>query len=330
MSQEIVAKSVDEVGTNDVPADVQRPVARDEMSKLQWTWKEMKRNKTAYFMLAPFLLLFIVFTVLPVLLSIILSLTDFNMLQFPGWKGIENYTRLFLDDEIFILACQNTLIFACITGPVSYLLSLMVAWFVNELPPKIRAVVTLIFYAPSISGQVYLIWKTLFSSDAYGWANATLMDLGIITSPILWFEDAQYVMGLCIVVALWTSLGTAFLSFIAGFQTVDRSMYEAAAVDGIKNRWQELWYITLPTMRPQMMFGAVLAITNSFGFGAVVDALCGFPSVDYAAHTIMHHLNDYGGSRYEIGYASAIAVVLFVIMYGANIVIKRALSKVGE
>ena len=333
MSQEILAKSVDEVGaagTEDVPADVQRPVARDEMSKLQWTWKEMKRNKTAYFMLAPFLILFIVFTVLPVFLSIILSLTDFNMLQFPGWKGIENYTNLFLNDEIFILACQNTLIFACITGPVSYLLSLMVAWFVNELPPKIRAVVTLIFYAPSISGQVYLIWKTLFSSDAYGWANATLMDLGIITSPILWFEDAQYVMGLCIVVALWTSLGTAFLSFIAGFQTVDRSMYEAAAVDGIKNRWQELWYITLPTMRPQMMFGAVLSITNSFGFGAVVDALCGFPSVDYAAHTIMHHLNDYGGSRYEIGYASAIAVVLFIIMYGANVVIKRALSKVGE
>ena len=310
--------------------DKTRPLARDEMSKLQWTWKEMKRNKTAYFMLAPFLILFIVFTVLPVLLSMLLSLTDFNMLEMPGWQGIKNYQRLFLDDEIFILACQNTLIFASITGPVSYILSLLVAWFVNELAPKVRAVVTLIFYAPSISGQVYLIWKTLFSSDAYGWANATLMKLGIITQPVLWFEDAAYVMPLCIVVALWTSLGTAFLSFIAGFQTVDRSMYEAAAVDGIKNRWQELWYITLPTMRPQMMFGAVLAITNSFGFGGVVTALCGFPSVDYAAHTIMHHLDDYGGSRYEIGYASAIAVVLFVIMYGANIVIKKALSKVGE
>ena len=310
--------------------DEKRPLARDEMSKLQWTWKEMKRNKTAYFMLAPFLILFIIFTVLPVLLSMILSLTDFNMLEMPGWQGIKNYQRLFLDDEIFILACQNTLIFASVTGPVSYLLSLLVAWFVNELAPKVRAVVTLIFYAPSISGQVYLIWKTLFSSDSYGWANATLMKLGLITQPILWFEDAGYVMALCIVVALWTSLGTAFLSFIAGFQTVDRSMYEAAAVDGIKNRWQELWYITLPTMRPQMMFGAVLAITNSFGFGGVVTALCGFPSVDYAAHTIMHHLDDYGGSRYEIGYASAIAVVLFVIMYGANVVIKKALSKVGE
>ena len=300
------------------------------MTKMQWTWKEMKRNKTAYFMLAPFFILFVVFTVLPVFLSIILSLTDFNMLQMPHWKGITNYTRLFLEDEIFILACQNTLIFAAITGPVSYLLSLLIAWFINELPPKIRAVVTLVFYAPSISGQVYLIWKTLFSSDSYGCANATLMDLGIISSPILWFENAEYVMPLCIIVALWTSLGTAFLSFIAGLQTIDRSMYEAAAVDGIKNRWQELWYITLPTMRPQLMFGAVLAITNSFGFGAVVDALCGFPSVDYAAHTIMHHLNDYGGERYEVGYASAIAVVLFVIMFASNIIIKKALSKVGE
>ena len=312
-------------------AAVKRPVKRSIKSRMQWTWKEMKKNKTAYFMVAPFFILFIVFTVLPVFLSMVLSLTDFNMLQFPpNWKGLKNFTDLFLHDEIFLTACRNTLVFAAVTGPVSYLLSLLIAWFINELPPKIRAVVTLVFYAPSISGQVYLIWKTLFSSDAYGWANATLMDLGIITSPILWFEDARFVMPLCIVVALWTSLGTAFLSFIAGFQTIDRSMYEAGAVDGIKNRWQELWYITLPTMRPQMMFGAVLAITNSFGFGAVVDALCGFPSVDYAAHTIMHHLSDYGGARYEVGYASAIAVILFIIMFSANIIIKKALSKVGE
>ena len=310
--------------------EANRPVKRSEVSKLRWTWQEMKNNKTAYFMLAPFMLLFIIFTVLPVVLSIILSLTDFNMLQMPNWRGIDNYMRLFLDDEIFILAIQNTLVFAAITGPVSYILALLVAWFINELPPKVRAVVTLIFYAPSISGNAYLIWKTLFSSDSYGWANAVLIKYGIITEPILWFQDAGFVMPLCIVVALWTSLGTAFLSFIAGFQTIDRSMYEAAAVDGIKNRWQELWYITLPTMRPQLMFGAVLAITNSFGFGAVVDALCGFPSVDYAAHTIMHHLSDYGGARYEIGYASAIAVILFIIMFSSNIIIKKALSKVGE
>ncbi len=307
-----------------------RPVARKDMTRAQWTWKEMKRNKVAYIMVGPFMLLFLLFTVFPVFLSILLSFTDFNMLEFPNWVGFDNYIRLFLDDDIFIIAAGNTLVFAAITGPTSYLLSFLVAWFINELGPKIRAVVTLIFYAPSISGSVYLIWKTLFSSDAYGWVNGALMELGIISGPILWFENATWVMPLCIVVALWTSLGTAFLTFIAGLQGVDKSQYEAAAVDGIRNRWQELWYVTLPNMKPQLMFGAVLAITQSFGFGAIVTALCGMPSVDYAAHTIMHHLDDYGGQRYEVGYSSAIAVVLFAIMYGSNYVIKKALSKVGQ
>ena len=307
-----------------------RPAAQGEPTKAQWTWREMKKNKVAYVMIAPFMILFFIFTVFPVLLSIVLSFTDFNLLEFPHFLGLNNYIRLFLDDDIFILACQNTLIFACITGPVSYLLSLLIAWFINELGPKLRSVVTLIFYAPSISGSVYLVWQTLFSSDSYGWVNGTLINLGIIDDAILWFKDADYVMPLCIVVALWTSLGTAFLSFIAGQQNVPRHLYEAGAVDGIKNRWQELWNITLPYMKPQLMFGAVLSITQSFGFGAIVDALCGFPSVEYAAHTIVHHLNDYGGQRYEMGYASAIAVILFVVMVGANLIIKKGLSKIGQ
>ena len=307
-----------------------RPAAQGEPSKAQWTWREMKKNKVAYVMIAPFMLLFFVFTVFPVLLSIVLSFTDFNLLEFPHFLGLNNYIRLFLDDDIFILACQNTLIFASITGPVYYLLSLLIAWFINELGPKLRSVVTLVFYAPSISGSVYLVWQTLFSSDSYGWVNGTLINLGIIDDAILWFKDADYVMPLCIVVALWTSLGTAFLSFIAGLQNVPRHLYEAGAVDGVKNRWQELWNITLPYMKPQLMFGAVLSITQSFGFGAIVDALCGFPSVEYAAHTIVHHLNDYGGQRYEMGYASAIAVILFVVMVGANLIIKKGLSKIGQ
>ena len=309
---------------------VTRPVARKDMTKWQWTWKEMKRNKTAYIMVAPFMLLFFVFTVFPVVFSIFLSFTEFNLLEWPEMVGFQNYVRLFLDDEIFILACKNTLIFAAITGPVSYLLSFLIAWFINELPPKVRAVVTLIFYAPSISGGVYMVWGILFSSDSYGWINGTLMELGIIDSPILWFQNEDYIMPLCCIVALWTSLGTAFLAFIAGLQTIDKSLFEAAAVDGIRNRWQELWYITLPTMRPQLMFGAVLAITQSFGFGGVVTALAGFPSVNYCAHTIMHHLDDYGGQRFEVGYSSTIAVVLFIIMVGSNIIIKKALAKVGQ
>ena len=307
-----------------------KAVARKDMTRLQWTWNEMKRNWIGYVMVAPFIILFAIFTVIPVVLSIFFSFTDFNMLQPPTIVWMDNYTRLFLDDDIFITAVQNTLVFAVIVGPVSYIMSLMVAWFINELSPKVRAVVTLVFYAPSISGEAYLIWKTLFSGDSYGWANATLMNLGLISKEIQWFEDETYVMPLCIIVALWCSLGTAFLSFIAGLQGVDRSLYEAGAVDGIKNRWQELWYITLPSMRNQLMFGAIMAITGSFGFGAVVTALCGFPSVNYAAHTIMHHLEDYGSQRFEIGYSSAIAVVLFIVMVGANFLVKKVISKVGK
>ena len=304
-------------------------VARKDLTYGQWIRKEMKRNWVAYVMIAPYLLIFTLFTILPVVLSFFISFTDFNMLQIPHIVWIENYINLFFADDIFLIACKNTLIFAMIVGPVSYLMSFLIAWFINELSPKIRAIVTLIFYAPSISGQVYLIWGTLFDADAQGWVNATMIKLGFYNEPIAFFKDADYVMPLCIVVALWTSLGTAFLSFIAGLQGVDRSLYEAGAVDGIKNRWQELWYITLPSMKPQLMFGAIMAITNSFGFGGVVTALCGFPSVDYAAHTIMHHLEDYGGARYEIGYSSAIAVILFLIMVGANMLVKKIISKVG-
>ena len=307
-----------------------KAVARKDMTKAQWTWKEIKRHKAAYFMVAPYMLVFTCFTVLPVLLSIVISFTDFNLLEWPNIVWFDNYIRLFLDDDIFMTACQNTLIFAAIVGPVSYFMSLFIAWFINELSPKIRAIVTLIFYAPSISGQVYLVWGTLFSSDSYGWVNAWLIKLGIISKEIAFFEDADYVMPLCIVVALWTSLGTAFLSFIAGLQGIDKSQFEAGAVDGIRNRWQELWYITLPNIAPQMMFAAVMSITQSFGFGGVVTALCGFPSVDYAAHTIVHHLEDYGGQRFELGYSSAIAVVLFVMMIGTNMLIKKVISKVGS
>ena len=305
-------------------------VARKDMTYGQWIRKEMKRNWFAYVMIAPYVIVFTLFTVLPVLLSIFISFTDFNMLQTPNIVWFDNYINLFFADDIFLIACKNTFIFACIVGPASYLMSFLVAWFINELPPKIRSLVTLVFYAPSISGQVYMIWGVLFSADSAGWANAMLMEIGYINEPIAWFKDAKYVMPLCIVVALWTSLGVTFLSFIAGLQGVDRSLYEAGAVDGVKNRWQELWYITLPSMKPQLMFGAVMAITSSFGFGGVVTALCGFPSVDYAAHTIMHHLEDYGGQRFEIGYSSAIATILFLVMIGANGVVKKVLSKVGS
>ena len=310
--------------------DDKQAKTRHEMTKAEWTWFLVKRNKTAYFMIAPFMILFFIFTIIPVVLSLVLSFTSFNMLQWPKFVFMDNYITLFLDDDLFITALKNTLIFAAVTGPTSYIISFAVAWFINELPPKIRAIVTLIFYAPSIAGNVYLIWTTIFSSDSYGLMNGFLLEMGIIDSPILWFQNVKYVMPLCIAVALWTSLGTAFLSFIAGLQGINKSLFEAGAIDGIKNRWQELWYITLPSMKPQLMFGAILSITGSFGFGGIVTALAGNPSVDYVAYTLTHHLEEYQNNRWEVGYASAISFLLFLMMIGMNVVITKLISKLGD
>lgn len=305
-------------------------LANGTMTKRQWTWHLMKRYKVGYFMIIPFMLLFFVFTIIPVAASLLVGFTDYNMIEIPNWVGLDNYITLFLDDDLFITAVKNTLIFAVLTGPTSFILSFIVAWFINELGPRTRAIVTLIFYAPSISGGAFTIFQYIFASDSYGLVNGWLMKFGFIDSPILFFTDVNYIVPLCVAISLWMSLGTSFLSFVAGLQGIDRAQFEAASVDGITNRWQELWYVTLPNMKPQLMFGSVMAITGSFGYGAMVTALAGNPSTDYVAYTISHHIEEYGGARMEIGYSSAISFVLFLIMISANMFVQKLLSKVGE
>lgn len=294
------------------------------------TLLKMKKNWRMYALMSPYLVLFLLFTVLPVLFAIGLSFTYFNGLNAPDFIGWENYRRLFMSDELFLTAVKNTFIFALITGPVSYLGCFVFAWIVNELGPKTRSLLTVLFYAPSISGNVYLIWTIIFSADSYGIVNSWLMTLGVISEPISWLKDPRYVLAIVIVVQLWLSLGTSFLSFIGGLQTMDNALYEAGAIDGIRNRWQELWYITLPMMRPFLLFGAVMQITQSFAVSDVAEALAGFPSVDYAAHTIVTHMKDHGNIRFELGYACAIATLLFLVMIGSNKLVQRLLSGLGK
>ena len=317
------AVKADKMPVNPVPGG-------KKLSKTSYTLKMMKRTWGGYFMILPFTVCFIAFTMIPVILSILLSFTDFNMLEWPSFRGFDNYIRLFLEDDLFMTAFQNTIIFAVATGPASFIISFILAWFINELSPKARSFVTFIFYAPSISGGAYLIWQLVFKEDIYGYANGWLMSLGLITEPIAYFKDVNYIVPLCIMIQLWSSLGTGFLANIAGLQGVDRSLYEAGSIDGIKNRWQEAWYITLPQMKDILLFGAVLAITGAFGFGGVVDALCGNPSTDYVAWTLSHHLGEYMGQRFEFGYASAISIVLFFLMAGMNMVVQKLLEKVGQ
>ncbi len=288
-----------------------------------------RQHKYKYLMIAPFGIIFIVFTLLPVLVSIVFSFTSFNMVEAPEFVGWKNYLDLVVYDPIFLTAIKNTLFFAIITGPVSYIMCFLFAWMVNDLPRIPRAIMTLVFYAPSISGNAYLVWKLLFSSDSYGWVNAWLMKLGITQEAVNWLVTKEYVMPILIIVQLWLSLGVSFLTFIAGFQNLDKSQLEAGSVEGIKNRWQELWYIILPSMKPQLMFGAVMQITSSLSVSQLSIDLVGFPSVSYAGHTILTHLHDYGNVRYELGYACTIAVILFLIMMFCNIVVQKLLRKLG-
>lgn len=290
----------------------------------------MRIKKHSYILLGPFFIIFFLFTVFPVLMSVVLSFTNFNMLEFPRWTGFDNYVRLLVKDDVFMLALENTFLFAAVTGPLSYIACFIFAWLINELPPRLRALITLVLYAPSISGNAFMIWQIMFSSDSYGYINAFLMRWGMIVEPVQWLQDPAYMLPIIMVVQLWLSLGTAFLAFIAGLQGIDRTLFEAGAMDGIKNRWQELWFITLPAMRPQLMFGAVIQITTSFAVAEVSIYMAGFPSTDYAAHTVVTHLMDYGTIRFEMGYASAVATVLFGIMLGMNLLTQRLLKKVGE
>ena len=296
---------------------------------LKYQFKEMRKNGSLYLFMLPYLIIFATFTILPVIVAMYFSFTYFNVLEPPQWTGFDNYIRLFTADDLFMTAFKNTLFFAVIIGPGGYIMSLFFAWLINELGRRTRAVMTLFYYAPSLA-SVYPVWKIIFSSDQYGLLNGFLMNTGITLTNIKWLENVDYIVPCCLIVILWSSLGTSFLTFVAGLQNVDRTLYEAGAIDGVKNRWQELWYITLPYMKPQLLFGAVMSISGAFSVGGAITALVGYPSQDYVAHTLMHHLEDYANQRMELGYACAIAVLMFLLQIVANKVIAKMLSKVGE
>ena len=288
-----------------------------------------QKRRAAVLLLLPFTILFFVFTILPILSSVVLSFTSFNMLSAPKFIGLENYARMLADDSVFPIAVKNTLIFAVLTGPLGFLMSFVFAWLINELRPRLRAVLTLLFYAPTLAGNVYFVWLFIFSGDAYGLANSTLMKLGILQEPIQWLTDSRYSMAVVVIVILWLSMGAGFLSLIAGLQNMNSELYEAGAIDGIRNRWQELWYITVPQMLPQLLFAAVMSISTSFAVGYQSMALTGFPSTDYSAHTLTLHIYDVGFIRFEMGYASAQAVVLFAAMAFSWRLINRGLSRLS-
>lgn len=293
-------------------------------------FKTIRKNKFCYLYLAPFFILFGIFVIAPVVMAIILSFTSYNLTQPPQFVGIANYTALFFSDTVFTKATVNTLTMAIVVGPFSYIGALILAWALNELSPKLRTALVFFIYTPSISGNAFIIWQLLFSGDQFGYINSLLLNWGLISEPIYFLFDTKYMMTVVIIVTMWMSMGTQFLSFVAGLQGLDHALFEAGCIDGIRNRWQELWFITLPQLKPQLMFGAVMSITGAFTVGNVGAMLCGNPSTEYAVHTLVNHMTDYATVKYEFGYACAIATLLFLVMIACNELIKLLLKNVGR
>ncbi len=281
-------------------------------------------------LLAPFLVLFIVMTVLPVVSSIVLSFFNYDMVNLPSWAGVGNYLRAFIQDDIFPIVLKNTIVLAVLTGPAGFLLSFVLAWMINEFRPGVRTLLSFMYYVPSLVGNGLLIWQMLFASDSYGYMNNILLNAGLITAPITWLSTEQYIVPIVVVVQLWMSMGTSFLANISGLQNINPELFEAGAVDGIRNRWQELWYITLPGMSSMLLFSAVMQIASAFSISSTITSLAGYPTVGYVADTIVSYLGDVGSTRYEMGYASALSVILFLMMVGTRSVIAKMLRKVGS
>ena len=302
------------------------------------TKQSLRRPKNAlaknrlpfWLMLMPFLIIFFLFKFLPILSGFVLSFTDFNGLETPHFVGLANYTRMFLQDEVFLTTAKNTLFLALVTGPTSYILSFVLAWLINELGRRLRLLVLVLVYLPTMCSNLYFVWQYIFNGDAKGFINSTLIDMGLIQEPILWLSDERYTMVVVTIVTIWMGFTVGFLSFVAGLRGLDRAYYEAAAIDGLKNRWQELYYVTLPQMGPQLMFGAVNAIAGAFTVGNIGAQLTGYPSTNYSTDTVILYLSRYAVEEaYELGYAAALSVVLFLAMVLVWALFKKLLKSVN-
>lgn len=280
--------------------------------------EQKREERSAYLFLAPYLILFLAFIVIPVGFAMMLSFTDFDSVNFPAWVGLKNYITLFTSDAVFMqYVVPNTLKFSLIAGPLGYMLSFIMAWMLAQIPKRSRTVLALILYSPSMTSGVAMtvIWKVLFNGDQTGYLNSLLLNWGLIREPIQWLQSTDWLMPVMILVTLWSSMGVGFLSMLAGILNINPELYEAGYIDGVKNRFQEIVHITIPSLKPQMLFGAVMAVVNTFQAGAIGVTLAGSnPTPQYAGQLVLNHIEDYGFLRYEMGYASAISVVLLIFI----------------
>ena len=288
---------------------------------------------SVFYMQAPFVILFILFIIIPVIIAIALSFTDFNSIEKPNFVGLENYINILTNDNTFTeFAIPNTIVYSVIVGVGGYLLSFFLAWSLAQIPKGPRTVMAIILYLPSMTAGIMLstVWQVFFAGDKVGYLNALLLKLDVIQSPITWLSDSRYLMMIMIIVSLWSSMGIGFLSMLAGILNVNKELYEAAHIDGVRNRIQEIIYITIPAIKPHLMFGAIMAIVNAFQNGSIGVQLSGAnPTPGYAGQLIVTHAEEYAFVRYEMGYSAALSVILLIIVWGVSQLSKKLFAEKG-
>ncbi len=279
------------------------------------TAKKNKRDTlSAWLMLSPFLIFFILFVLYPIIMNFYYSFTNYNLFKAPNFIGLKNYEKL-LKDEVFHKAIYNTTVYALISIIGLTVLGLLAATALNRKIRGIKAIRMLFIfpYATSMTA-VSLIWLMMFDPLS-GFLNKALITLNL--PPSNWLFDKNISLWCLIFVNVWKNMGYCMLIFLAGMSSIPIDIYEAAVIDGASDR-QKLWNITIPMLKPVTFFVLVTTTLESFKtFEQVLIMTRGDPL--NATTTIVHQIYLRGFSEFKMGYASAMTVVLFIIVFSITL-----------
>jgi putative chitobiose transport system permease protein len=292
-----------------------------------WTAMTKKFTLTPYLFLAPALLATAVFVLYPILSVIYYSFTDFDIVTPPVWIGLKNYVAL-AQDPTFLLALRNSLIYLIAT-PILIVLSIATAILVNRKLAGIHLFRAL-YYIPAITGSIAIgiTWRMLF--DVNGVINGMLVWMGMLKEPVQWLAEPALTLPLLITLTVWAGIGYYMMVFLAGLQNIPEELYDAAVIDGC-NGWQKHWYVSVPGLRPQIVFVAVissLAALKVFDEVYVLTSKSG--GILDSGITMVFYLWRKGFQLSHAGYASAIAIVLLAITLAFSILNVRLLERGAE
>jgi multiple sugar transport system permease protein len=292
-----------------------------KQSKFRRTLREMRKQWTAYLFISPWFILFLIFTLFSVSFSFYLSFHDWNIVEkTKTYIGLKNYIDLF-QDERFFQALWNTILFTGFGVPLGMITAMLVALLLNT-KVKLQGLFRTLFYIPVVTPLVVsaVIWKWLYQGD-YGLINYYLLKLGLIKDHLLWLSDPNLAMPALIIMGVWMGMGGNMIMYLAGLQSIPAELYDAAKVDGASG-FQQLRHLTFPLLAPTNLYVLITSVIGSFqSFAHIYIMTSGGPLhrttvIGYYVYEKGFRFYQMKGFRfYQMGYASAIAYVLFAIIF---------------